>query len=266
VQVASALQPPLLLPHLLMAAVAAAHVRPMQQGHARGQALPPFRQPMPLSRPACWLSAGASCLLCGTGGMPLHPLTCSASEAIASEARLAGAGAACGGDTAGGVGAAASVVLRTHVDTCISVLKIIIVKATCAARGQARRWVLALPPHGPADCCGLAKPTQLEQYCQAEDTVDQLPVCLALQEPGSPGRQQMTRQALFCYLGLRAVGHATTRGEPMTAGGWRRHLLRSERMQSIVMHTRWSGAARGAPGEGCPRCPPLGPASLTPFL
>ena len=124
-----------------------------------------------------------------------HPRTC-ASEAIASEARLAGAGAACGGDTAGGVGAAASVVLRTHVDTCISVLKIIIVKATCAARGQARRWVLALPPHGPADCCGLAKPTQLEQYCQAEDTVDQLPVCLALQEPGSRGRQQMTRQAL----------------------------------------------------------------------
>jgi len=66
-----------------------------------------------------------------------HPRTC-AGEAIASEARLAGAGAACGSDTAAGVGAAASVFLRTHVDTCISVLKIIIVKATWAARGQAR--------------------------------------------------------------------------------------------------------------------------------
>ena len=140
VQVALALQPPLLVAHSLMSAVAVAHagVRPMQQGHAhvdRHLLVADIQCPSP----ALLAGSARGHHACCAAPEACHsdPRAC-ASEAIPSEARLAGAGAACGGDTAGGVGAAASVVLRTHVHTCISVLKIITVKATWAARGQTR--------------------------------------------------------------------------------------------------------------------------------
>ena len=161
-QVASALQPPLLVAHSLMSAVADAHagVRPMRKAHARGQAPPPcvlLRRPSP-ALPASSARGHHACCAAPEACYS-HPRTC-ASEAIASEARLASAGAACGSDTAGGVGAAASVVLRTHVDTCISVLKIITVKATLAGVGDGR-WHCR--PTAPQIAAALPNPPSLSR-------------------------------------------------------------------------------------------------------
>jgi hypothetical protein len=151
VQAALALQPPLLVAHSLMSAVAAGHagVRPCNKGmHVdRHLLLADIQCPYP-ALPAGSARGHHACRA-AQEACHSHPRTC-ASEAIASEARLAGAGAACGGHIAGGVGAAASVVLRTHVDTCINVLKIIIIiKATWAARGQARVMAQGTAPPRP---------------------------------------------------------------------------------------------------------------------